>query len=238
MSNPSPENQTTSTNPTPGASRSRSFWVGMSVFMIVLVFVGFWPSYFTSLFLGREPVKFAMMEISPAIHLHAAVSVGWLVLLLAQTVLAARGRIRAHMAVGRWGFLFGVGVFVVTAFIMFLKYRLLVAQGRTTWLQAPAFVWTMPSWITLLQFAILLTVGYLYRTSPQVHKRFMIFTGLAMISAATDRMGFLGPWWIVMPAVVVAPVWAYDLRVEGRIHPATLVGSLIVVSTSIHWLLK
>jgi fatty acid desaturase len=79
----------------------------------------------TSLFLGREPVKFAMMEISPAIHLHAAVF-----------------------------------------------------------------------------------------------------------------LGFLGPWWIVMPAVVVAPVWAYDLRVEGRIHPATLVGSLIVVSTSIHWLLK
>jgi hypothetical protein len=220
------------------ASPPRYFWVGMAVFMIVLVLVGFWPSYFASLFLGQEPVKFAMMEISPAIHLHAAVFSGWILLLLTQTILAAKGSIRAHMAVGRWGMLLGIGLLAVGGLIMYLKYRLLVAEGHATWTEAPVFVWTMPGWINLLQFAILLTIGLMYRTSPQIHKRFMIFTGLAIISAATDRMGFLGEWRIIMPAVVVSPVWAYDLRTESRIRPATLIGSLIVVSTSVHFLLR
>lgn len=238
MDNSSQQDAATAAATTDEAT-SRLFWVGMAIFMIVVVLVGFWPSYFTSLFLGQEPVKFGTMEISPAIHLHAAVFVGWIVLILTQTILAARGRIHAHMAVGRWGFLLGVGVLAVGGFLMFLKLRLLVAEENLTWAQVPAFVWTMPGLINLLQFATLLTVGFVYRTSPQVHKRFMIFTGLAIISSATDRMTFFGEWrLLIMPAVVVSPVWAYDLYSETRIRPATLIGSLVLVSTSIHFLLR
>lgn len=140
MNNPSSEDQTTTANSKSVASSPRLFWVGMVLLMIVAVLVGFWPSYFASLFLGQEPVQFAMMEISPAIHLHAAVFSGWILLLLTQTILAARGRIRMHMAVGRWSLLLGIAVLLVGGFIIYLKYRLLVAEGNVTWTQAPAFV--------------------------------------------------------------------------------------------------
>ena len=73
------------------ATRSR-IYVGLALLICAIVAAGFGRSFFGT-FVGGA--------VHPwIIHVHAAVYVGWLVLLVAQAVLAARGRIAQHRRLG------------------------------------------------------------------------------------------------------------------------------------------
>ena len=76
-----------------------------SLFLAVAIAAaGFWPTYFGPLVAGAA-------DKTPIVHLHAAVYVGWLAIFVTQTVLAATGRIAAHIKLGR--FAIGYGVLVI-----------------------------------------------------------------------------------------------------------------------------
>src|SRR5215207_3087326 len=89
---------------TPGvAVRHRGrprFYTALSTFMIGIVVVGFWPSYFGPMVRGQ-------MARPAVIQAHGLVFVGWMALLMAQVVLAARGRIQLHRKVGQYGIVYG-----------------------------------------------------------------------------------------------------------------------------------
>jgi len=61
---------------TPRPRRERLFDSGMVMTMLVVFFIGFWPS-----FIFRKP-DFAGPPLTPLIHLHAANAIGWLLMLL------------------------------------------------------------------------------------------------------------------------------------------------------------
>ena len=69
------------------AVRSRvhtRFYVALAAFMVGIVVVGFWPSYFGRLLRGD-------IERPAVIQIHGLIFVGWMALLIAQVVFAARG---------------------------------------------------------------------------------------------------------------------------------------------------
>lgn len=68
-------------------SRPKWFFVGLAVFLIVIVITGFWPTYFGSVLIGQVPVPFGAVEISLPVHNHTAIFMGWLFLLFSQTIL-------------------------------------------------------------------------------------------------------------------------------------------------------
>jgi hypothetical protein len=207
----------------------RLFWVGMAVLLTAIVFVGFWPTYFGVVVLGQEAVDFGVMEISGVIHLHATVFVGWMALLLTQTGLVAWGRTKTHTTLGQYGAAFGIVVFGVGAFMTVSQWQTAVGKDVLTWAQAPFVAWH--SWVGILQFAILLGLGYRFRIRPEAHKCYMVLATAVLVLAATSRMRLLiGPWAMeIMLVVMAGPLFIYDVYAERRIHRATLIGTGILL---------
>ena len=61
------------------ARTKTTFYVALSIFMVGIVFAGFWPSYYGPLMRGDadRPV---------VVHIHGAVFIGWMALVVAQLV--------------------------------------------------------------------------------------------------------------------------------------------------------
>ena len=76
------------------------FYLGMAALMSLIVFVGFWPTYFSQVLHG-------IPDRPLVIHIHGLVFVGWMVLLVTQVVLAATGRTQMHRSLGSIGIAYG-----------------------------------------------------------------------------------------------------------------------------------
>lgn len=114
----------------------RLFWVGMAVFLIVMVFLGFGSTYGRQIVMGTEigvdgPYDDGLVATDWVIHLHTVVFVGWLALLLAQATLVARGRTQAHMTLGRYGGI-ALGALVLLTGASSLPYRHRPPSRRTS----------------------------------------------------------------------------------------------------------
>jgi hypothetical protein len=204
--------------------KSKKFYVALAVLMTILVFVGFWPTYFGLLLTGDE------YERHWVFHVHATVFLAWMAVFIAQTILIARRKTKVHMAVGTRGFILATAVFVMGVVVSFV----LMFQGFdegvvSTWPQA---VWEASApLMDISQFAILIGLGWWYRRKPEFHKRYMVLATVALLPAATSRMEYLlGPWSLeAIFGVLVAVLVVHDFRQQGRVHAANIVGVLILV---------
>ena len=68
-----------------------TFSVALSAFMVGVMVAGVWPTYFGRLLRGD-------IERPLVVQIHRLVFVGWMTLLIAQVVLAWRGRVQMHRA--------------------------------------------------------------------------------------------------------------------------------------------
>src|SRR5579859_8300280 len=94
------------TRTVPGRRFDHVFFPGVAWLMLITVFVGFAPSYYLA---GtfRAPLP------SLAIHVHAILFSCWILLLIAQTSLTARGRVDIHRRLGLAGFLLACCMLIV-----------------------------------------------------------------------------------------------------------------------------
>jgi hypothetical protein len=225
MANASDAANTTIASSTDTRGSPRLFWVGMAVFLIVMVFLGFGSTYGRQLVLGLEISGAGVVETDWVIHLHAAVFVGWMALLLGQAVLAARGRIQAHMTLGKYGGpALGTAVVLAGSLILYQQITAVVANDLLSWAEWPKILLgTFQSWFGLLGFAVLMGLGLRNRRRPAAHKRYMTLATIMLVPAAINRMDYLAN--TIGIAVMVAPLLAYDLYTERRVRPATLIGT-------------
>ena len=107
----------------PRTTAPRRLYVGLAVLAAVIAVVGFWPTYFGPLVAG-------IVDKAPIIHFHAAVYVGWLAIFITQAVLAATGRVAAHMKLGRFAIGYGVLVIVVGLLTAFARFAVRVRAGE------------------------------------------------------------------------------------------------------------
>ena len=81
----------------PGLSLPRikpRFYAWMAVLMTAIVLGGFWPSYYGPLLRGAASRPWVL-------HVHGAIFMGWMVLLMTQVALVVSGRTAAHRNVNR-----------------------------------------------------------------------------------------------------------------------------------------
>ena len=189
-----------------------------TILIIVIAFIGFWPTYFGPALKGR-------VHVPPLIHLHAVIYVTWLTLFATQVTLAATNRVKLHMQLGRW--IMAYGVIVVIAGLM------AAAQGFGTRL-ATEDVFRAQRWLfgvlrDLVFFVPFLIAGWIYRGKPEIHKRLMILATTILVLPAVSRMSFLGtpvPLWKFM-LVWPLPVYLlmiHDFYRKHLIHPVYLIG--------------
>lgn len=209
---------------------SLTFFVGMAIYLTLIVIVGFWPTYFGNLFLGQEPVDFGLVEISWEIHFHTVVFMAWMVLLLTQTFWVARDNTKTHTKLGKYGFLLGIFMVAVGLFMTFVQTEAAVAQNLITWSEVFPVIFATNSFVSISQFAILIALGYYFRTHPAAHKRYMLFATIVLVNAATSRWSILIGEWSneIIHILMLGPIWVYDLYNDRRIHQATLIGTGIV----------
>jgi hypothetical protein len=227
----------------PVRDAARWFYVWMAGVFILIAFGGFAPTYWLQL----APATFIG---SPLLHLHALLFSAWPLFLLLQTTFAARGRIHSHRA---WGLL---GISLATAMVLVgfaaadevLAKRLAAGFGD----RARAFHIVSTSMITLFGAFVVAAIACVKR--PEVHKRLMLLATITMLPPAIARLFFavnvgigpglrpgLGPprtvesvliAGLVADALIIAGV-IYDLRTRGRVHPAYVIGGVIIVALQV-----
>ena len=198
--------------------RSR-FYVSMAVLLLAMIVVGFWPSYFGPLLSGTTNAPWIL-------HLHGAIYMGWMFALVAQTVLAAQGKIREHRALGNVGIALGTIVFVMGLIVSFVAPVMTYNAGTRTLEEAAGFLLIPLGDMAL--FGPLFFAAVAYKAKPELHKRLMILATIAIAFAAIFRMQAIGlplsyglALWFVLPVIGMA----FDYKKHGRIHPVYYVGT-------------
>ena len=201
----------------------RGLYIGLAAVAIAIAAVGFWPTYF-------GPLAAGTVDTTPIVHLHAAVYVGWLAIFLAQTVLAATGRVAAHMKLGRIAIGYGVLVIVVGVLTAFARFALGVRAGDV----GGAARQLLGPLLDMLVFAPAFAAAIYYRRKPELHKRLMVVATTSLLIAAAGRMQFLGEprSLLLLHLIWTAPIllaMAHDLWRQRRVHPVYVLGLVVLV---------
>ncbi len=202
--------------------RERNFFTGMSLALVLSVFLGFAPTYYLkSTFPGGQ--EYAPPEAF-FYAVHGSVCTLWMVLVLVQTWLVRGRHLRVHAVLGMLSLVVAVGVAATGV------YGALLAGTRERGFMAPPFdpeVFVLVPLLDAAFFAILTGAAIVYRRRPQAHKRLILLGTLSMIQAALVRIAPFGDWsgpvmqlGLTLLFVVVLGVW--DKRSAGRVHPVTL----------------
>ena len=199
------------------------FYVALTAFMVAIVVAGFWPSYFGPMLRGN-------IERPAVIQIHGLVFVGWMALLIAQVVFAARGQIQLHRRVGRYGVFYGWLVIAMGLVVGPAASVIHVRAGEWTHDRGAGFL--LITFGDMVLFGSCFAAAVAYRNRPEIHKRLMIAATTALLFAAVGRMEFLrSP--ALSGLVWLSPLFVgmvHDKITRGRVHPVyfiTAVGLFI-----------
>ena len=214
------------TQPAPRSARSHLRpYLPVAVLAIVIAIVGFWANYYGRIFTGT-------VTTPPIIQFHAAIFLGWLLLLVTQATLAARGRMALHMKVGKLVFAYGVLVAMVGIVATLAVFEMNLAVGDTAKARSKLFI-GVTDMLTFLPF---LAAAWIYRRKPEVHKRLIIVATTILLIAPAHRMSWFlgGPPPPVVPVLLIwlAPIYVgmiYDFVTRRIVHPVYLIGIVAIV---------
>lgn len=181
------------------------------------------------------------------LHVHGALCTAWILFLISQSVLVTRGKIRNHRDWGLFGIALASVLFVVavTVAVSGMNNRIAAGYGDA----ARSFLIVPFSAIGLFAGFTAAAIANVQR--PEWHRRFMIIGTVCLIQAALARVFFLiatggGPGMrpgvlppapvglAAMPAflleLIIVAGMIRDWRALGRVHPAWIIGALVITS--------
>jgi len=225
----------------------RWIYVFMAASFIVYTLVGFIPDSLAKI-AAVEAGQRAPFPL--ALHAHAVLMGAFLVLLFAQSVLAATGRLRHHRTLGIAAFVLGPALVIAGLILVPTIYHQVWGAVQS----APPDVRPMIEQglrefdnIILIQirvgvlFPIFLAIALAARKSdPGLHKRMMFLAVVIALPAAFDRMTWLptslpGSALTVelYPLLAIAPMFLWDLVRTRTVHKAYLIWALVSLPAAI-----
>ncbi len=203
------------------------FFTAMAVLCAALVLVGFAPTYYLRGLTSQPP-------LSPLVHLHGAVSTGWILLFLTQTSLVAARHTDIHRRLGIIGA-------VLAAVVLVMGWLIATDAARRG--IAPSGAPPQPGFLliplgTVLSFGVLAAAGLWNRRRSETHKRFMLLATISLLTPALARYRFYGlgdgPQTAILGTLaMIAVCLIYDRRAHGRVHPAFMWGGAFLTATLI-----
>jgi hypothetical protein len=207
----------------------RWFFTGMAIVMFAVSIAGFMPAILNPV--GRHA------PITLLAAAHGIVFFAWLLLFLAQSLLAASEHIRWHRKLGLASIVLLVALiplgFTTTAAMVRRGFDLSGDQKVDPHPPAgsvsldPYFA-SIFNYGALLTFTILAIAAICYRHRPEVHKRLMLFANITLMGPPITH--FIGhtPPLVLTPAAVLIPYTLFllagvarDYLAAKRIHPLT-----------------
>jgi len=209
----------------PALTAERRFYLGMATIVLASTLIGFAPSYYLRFAMDAgHPLE----PLIPIVFIHGLLFTCWVLLFIAQVALVSAGRTDIHRRLGV------LGMFMVAAMIPLALFIALRGVGRP--LTAPVGVdprtWLAVPLLDVPVFGGLIVAGLLNRRDPQTHKRLMLLAMVDMMRPSLGRVlmmvGAPGPTPLFLPLLFLAPQIVRDIRTRGRVHPATLWGSIAI----------
>jgi uncharacterized membrane protein YozB (DUF420 family) len=188
----------------------------MAFVAAIVIATGFSNTYGPKVLTGAPPVP-------GLVHLHAAVFGCWLVVLVLQVALVARGRVELHMRLGNLAVALAGAMLVVGLATAVTAARL--GHRGIPGVEFPTtegFLFLNVA--SVLTFAALSAAGWWWRRRPQAHKRLMLSAtvvglmppGIARLPLVAGHEGAIAA--VVVGFLLVGP--AYDLATRRKVHPA------------------
>lgn len=205
------------------AQRERLFFGGMAILLAATVLAGFSRTYYLN-DLAATP-----FPLSPLLHLHGAVYSAWMLLLVTQTTLIARGYVSWHRRLGFVGIAVAASMIGLGTAVAISRTASGVIMDRG----APPLVFLAVPLVGMLVFAILFGAAVLLRRRAAAHKRLIVLATLEIVTAAVSRLPLVEDWgpvgfFGVIDLFVVALI-VYDRATLKRLHSATVWGGLLFV---------
>jgi hypothetical protein len=215
----------------PRVDIERRFFTTMVIAMALFVVVGFMPSYFLRSVVST-PISLRV-PLTPLVHLHAVVGFAWMAFLIWQAQLIREKRHQRHMRNGLIGAGIALAIVAVGVAVAIDSAR----GGR----QPPG--WTPTSFIaiplgTVVMFGGFVAAALWWRRRPDYHKRLMLIGTTAVLVPAGARMSTLWlqgilppgpPGGMMLTDIFILALFVYDLKKQGRLHPATLWGGMVML---------
>lgn len=207
------------------ARPDRPLFVGALIFVLVVVFAGFAPTFYLKGWFGTPP-------LSNLLFAHGLVMSAWLVLFVAQTALVEFGRVDLHRRLG----VAGVGIAIL---VVVIGVAAALDAGRRGFSPAPQVTPQMFLAIPLvdmLVFAILVGSALAKRRHSATHKRLMLLATVGMLTPAVARLPVDSlkqaglPAFFAVMIVCVILVVAIDTVRHRRLHPAFGWGAALLIA--------
>jgi len=218
------------------ARRARfSIVIPLALLMAAIAVTGFWRSYFGALFTGRSHAEWIF-------HLHAAIFMGWIGLVILQSYFAVTGRTALHVKVGKFGMAYGAALVVFGLSFSLVIFARHVAEAGPDGTHG-GFLTPL---VDMLTFSLFLGGAWFCRKRPEFHRRFILLAANGILVAAVGRM-FGGTTSIairdVIPFLLVwlSPLWiamAYDWIRHRIVHPVYVFGALVLVAVRYRQLVR
>lgn len=223
----------------------RKFYTRMALALVAVVFLGFAPSFYLRGIVPPYP------RPNPSLPwwviVHGGLFTIWMGILVAQTQLIAGRRHKLHMTLGTGSMIFAILLLPV----MYLTTVRAVARANQPPMTDP-LTWTIVPLSAIVPFAILVYLGWHNRRRAQWHKRLLLSAAImVMMGPAIGRLPLAPPTrlgisiLLLLGLALFIPLFIWDRRHEGRVHPATWVGfslsaiavvvPLFVFWTGVNW---
>jgi hypothetical protein len=152
----------------------RNFFLVYVVLIWVAILSGFAPQVI-------KHVNTHAPAYPPIVHIHAAVFVGWLLLLTVQVLLIRSARVGLHRALGI------VGVVLATAMIVIGPTTAIIVDRLRLALPNPDPGFVAVQMLDILAFAGLVIPAFVLRKDSSVHKRLILLATVYITDAGFDR---------------------------------------------------
>jgi hypothetical protein len=225
----------------------RWIYVFTAASFVALVLAGFIPDSVDKVAAVQAGKRSAFPLV---LHLHAILMGGYLLLLLAQTVLVASGRVAQHRRLGLLAMVLAPALVVVGFVLVPTTYHanLAAAQAAPAALKAKMLHGLgIAENVMLLQgrtgllFPVLLVLGLRARVAdPGFHKRMMILSIAPALTAAFNRIAWIPTTMPGRPVsldvfilAALAPMVVWDIARNRRVHRAYWVWLAIVAPVTL-----
>lgn len=207
----------------PRARGGGRFYLRINILLLAVVFVGFSHSYFLSSWLAPQ-----RPALSGLLHFHGAVATLWLLLMVSQPLLIARGDIRLHKRIG----LVGAAVAVLMPLSAILVGIAAIKRGQGSSAIDPRLFFAVPFFGALL-FAGLAWTGIALRRHAELHKRLLLMASAAMMDAPIGRLFPVEQFGAIpvlaAPLLTIAAGAIHDRQTRGRVHRIYWIGGAAVL---------
>lgn len=204
-----------------------AFFSGMSGLIALIVFIGFARTYYLAGVFNAKPLA------APIVHIHGAVFTSWIAMLVVQTTLVGTGHTRIHRRLGLLGVALAPTVVILGVLV---ANEMLHRTAAIPGFNSPVIFAVALSEIT--GFAVPVLLALRLRRRPDIHKRLMLIGTIAMTTAGFGRWPISFLLHKPLPAMLAAfgllgLLVAFDVLSTRRLHRATLLGTIWVVSVEL-----